>query len=718
MQHYKQILLSLSLNLMFVPFSWADFDSTERYCREKVGSGVSQEVYDQNMPEDESQQAEYRRVVEQARLNRIANCIREQSNAAEESREQHENEQAERESQRRQLEAEISRTCQCGGRIINFDVNAAVQNNISCNECPKQNTGLSTGGGNGLRSVGGGGRANGGGAGNTNSDTGEAGGGEGNAENADGAKGTAGNTGSGGKPPCETDKIEAHKQDALNAVQRAEAALLSVKNQIESHDDQVSKQEIQDLYAQAQTKRNEAQAAADAFSTVDCNNKAEELLGTAQRAAAAITPIKESIERAQTKGIEREEKRVSREYDGQFKTCEKARMVADECCSRPESCLTKPDGEMSQNDGMAGDAIKMLMGMAAGFPAGSASAMCGKMKTIANISTGINAYLAQRCSHYVSQCKKQCQPPSNLKNELSTCGTSDINSKTCDLVTAQEVRFKDEADECMQMDNQSMRLAAQAVGAQLSAKFADMCKDQFEAQKIAEEEIKPEDLFANTNCANPTAQTMSFCQTQCSRPGAQQDPNCAAFLGLNNNNGFTPTTAGNNDGLFDDLNADESGEQKPVFDDIQARANSSTGVAGGGGGGMLGGSGAPGGDSGGGGQGGYDAGHNTKIDRGLASGNGYSSGGGRMMSGAGGGFSGYGRGAITNNNGKGVNLKDFLPGRDAKASPFRGLASVARDISPAHDDIFKKVTSRFYQLCLRDALYDCATIKKLKAGGN
>jgi hypothetical protein len=145
--------------------------------------------------------------------------------------------------------------------------------------------------------------------------------------------------------------------------------------------------------------------------------------------------------------------------------------------------------------------------------------------------------------------------------------------------------------------------------------------------------------------------------------------------------------------------------------------------AGTGGGGLGGGGGASGGGSdparGGGKTGG---GYDTGILRGVASGNGYSVGP-RVSTGNNGGFSGYGAsGKAGNVLGSAFNLKDYLPG--GKSGPvkntFRGLASKLADVGPAHDDIFEKISNRFYQICLRDALYDCENLKKTKRalGGN
>jgi hypothetical protein len=522
-----------------------------------------------------------------------------------------------------------------------------------------------------------------------------------------------------GAAPCDPAKIENQKALAASAFRDAQATYNEIVASTKNHEDQ--KSTWQETLIQAERYLEEARKFNQDLQDMNCDNGNEEMaisyIFEVQAKRNFLSELKPQMTVAITEGIKTQKKAVAKKYQSKMNQCIQARKVADECCSNPEACLTKPDGEPSPNDGMAGGIIKMIMMTAQQVPTGSVSSMCGKMKTISNASSVLNAYLAAQCGRYVSQCKKECQEPQELASKVQECTGED--GEVCEYHTTQMNEFKHKFDECATMDNQSMRLAAQAVAGQLAAKMADMCKNQMAEQQLPDEPVTPDDLFANSNCANPTAQTMAFCQAQCSRPGAQQDPNCRAFLGLNNvGQGYGRADTGGQGGLFDDLDADESGAQTPNFQDIDPRANSSTGVGPGGGGGMLGGGDSGGGGGGDGGYGGGADGYNTKIDRGLASGSGYSSAGGRMTTGSGGGFSGYGSRAITNkDSGKPFNLKDFLPGKNQNVA-MRGLASVAQDISPASDDIFKKVTSRFYQLCLRDALYDCASLKKLKPTGN
>jgi hypothetical protein len=393
--------------------------------------------------------------------------------------------------------------------------------------------------------------------------------------------------------------------------------------------------------------------------------------------------------------------------------CEKKKAVAEECCAHPERCFTKPDGVQKDSDGISSIVMQLGMTTASVMTANSNSiaAMCGKMKTTGQAIAGINAYLATQCSSYVSQCKKSCEEPAKRLDVLS----KDMQYTPPDRDTAYRLsnQFKTAAGECRVFDNQSARLATQAIAAQAGAKLAGLCKDNATAK------VNTDDIFNTGDCRSPVAAATPFCIALCN---AGTDPRCPPRVPGGPGG---PGTIGKDDGFDNNPNykfdgaGDDEGEQSVVANDIEARPNAAVGGGGSGGGGSggLAGGGDMGGAAGG-AEGGEDAGWDTKIDRGLASGNGYSYGSGLRTGGGGGGFSGYGGGnssAITNA-GKPFSLKDYLPGKD-KSNLARSLASAkSADIGPAHGDIFKKVTDRFYQVCLRDALYDCAALQKKKPG--
>ncbi|MCB0350977.1 MAG: hypothetical protein KDD38_07325, partial [Bdellovibrionales bacterium] len=102
--------------------------------------------------------------------------------------------------------------------------------------------------------------------------------------------------------------------------------------------------------------------------------------------------------------------------------------------------------------------------------------------------------------------------------------------------------------------------------------------------------------------------------------------------------------------------------------------------------------------------------------KGTISGGGYSPNA-YMRTGSGSGFASYGRSSAITASARPFNLNDYLPRDKAKRKlAIRRLASLASArVSPSQIDIFKKVTNRYYQLCLRDALYDCASLRKMKS---
>lgn len=420
---------------------------------------------------------------------------------------------------------------------------------------------------------------------------------------------------------------------------------------------------------------------------------------------------------------ERDEKeyydeQLKKKYDSELSAnkCETDRKVAEECCANPESCFGKADGEYTDKDekrSQYSQLFAMLRGTALNFPASSISAMCGKMKQIGNVTAGLNLYLGERCGGYVRQCKSSCNSiVADIKSNPDCQHTSD----GCRAILSDyEVSLND----CATYDNQTLRMRQQAAVQVMSSKFADMCENASKSSKP--DTTTGGDLFANPDCSNPTAAATPFCQAKCTQPGAASDPSCAGFPGLNNGGPESNIgLLGGSDNPFSGvLPGEDEGTQGAVTPDIAAAGNRSTGGQGGGGSAGLGGGGGAGGGGDEGSQGyGGGGGYDTGILKGTQSGNGYSSVGGTLRSGTGGGFSGYGGGRAITDKGKPFNLKDYLPGGNKTKPTFRGLASASADIAPAHADIFKKVTDRFYQVCLRNALYDCATLQKIKKLGN
>ena len=407
--------------------------------------------------------------------------------------------------------------------------------------------------------------------------------------------------------------------------------------------------------------------------------------------------------------VTQEKEAFEAEHKSSLETCEKEEKIAAECCGNPERCFKKPDGEENENEGIFGQVLQIGLSTALTLPSNSIAGQCAKLGSVSNLVTGINMYLSVQCGKYVGQCKKACKGKiEELKND-QRCQSGSF----CDDVIA---KYESSLEECKTADNQSARLAAQAIAAQTSARLSKICKN------LAEDETNRsgEDLFANPDCTTPGSASTPFCQALC-KDASPNDARCSGFFNRDPNgggNGFGTTSANNSgSGLFDNLVDSEEGTQFANQQDIDPTNNGTTGGGGGSGVPFAPSGGSGGGDDGGGGAG-AEEGYDTGIDRGLASGNGYSTVGPNLKTGANGGFRGYGGGgkAITEK-GKKFSLKDYLPGgKNNKRVQLRGLASLANDISPAHGDIFKKVTDRFHSVCLRNALYDCATLRKKKLG--
>ena len=103
------------------------------------------------------------------------------------------------------------------------------------------------------------------------------------------------------------------------------------------------------------------------------------------------------------------------------------------------------------------------------------------------------------------------------------------------------------------------------------------------------------------------------------------------------------------------------------------------------------------------------AGYSTDVLKGERSGGGYSSMGGSLKPTNTGGFSGYGAGNSTADDGyTGLDLKQYLPG--GAKDPTRKLAAAADphpDIGSKYTDIFKRISDRFKIVCSMNRLRDC-----------
>jgi hypothetical protein len=440
--------------------------------------------------------------------------------------------------------------------------------------------------------------------------------------------------------------------------------------------------------------------------------------GNGQSSVAACNGLKASY--SQFIGLTSSE--VTQAIQQNNDSCFKASTVADQCCGNPASCITStPSGnDDGSGGGSAGaEILGFVLETAVAIP-GSISAVCGRWQDATAVATALTAYVAAKCQVKVQSCKSSCSTTtSQRQSDLQSAEVNRCPSEVITAISSVYYSYKNELDICGTSNNADFAIAQQGIGSALGNRFASMCKSQANA-------LNPSALAFNTpNCLIPAQAASPFCQYQCDRPGAATSPLCAGMLAsLGAPPGFNATGLGpggvgglglNAKSLFNDIPNPAESDQPAVYGSPTA-SNAGLDVPAGGGasGGLGGGGGLPGGQgvaAGPGKGGGYD----TGILRGIASGSGYS--GGRMSTGTNGGFAGYGaQNRADNLLAKKFSLKDFLPGgtKGEPRSVFRGLASTVADISPAHDDIFKKVTNRFYQVCLRDALMDCDALKKVK----
>jgi hypothetical protein len=413
-------------------------------------------------------------------------------------------------------------------------------------------------------------------------------------------------------------------------------------------------------------------------------------------------------------------------YTSKLNECNRTEKLAEKCCQNPELCITDASANSDKTD--ASTALKFLQfgtSLFVNLPRADIAQMCGSLESAAKMSAILNAALAQVCTSRVSDCKRACgDPVKELDNQLEQLELSPQSISQLSQVRLIENKKKDfesNNTSCMQYDNTSLRMQSQTIINVAMANMAKKCKEDTQAQN--KQVVDP---FAHPDCTTPQAVSSPLCQEQCSRPGASTDPNCMAYLNRTGQDKLTTTPNGNAAGgskminPFDKANLGGlggEGPQDPLMPNVEAKNFGINGGApGAGGGGGLGG----GGDSGGSGNSaasssGGGEGWNTDIAKGERAGGGYSSAGGLRTS-PGGGFSGYGN-AITTDKGKGFNLKDFLPGMNNKMGKpvaFRNPAQFTPGVSPAHVDIFQKITDRFYEVCLKDGLYDCASVIKMK----
>lgn len=445
------------------------------------------------------------------------------------------------------------------------------------------------------------------------------------------------------------------------------------------------------------------------------------------------------IQRSPTPVLDEQEVRIAA-LDSAFQKCEEELEQTDKCCTNPMACLVGTDSKSASG-------VSLLLQAAAGTVTNMASisGACGTIGDVSKSVAALNAALAFKCSNKIGSCNKACKrvyetakdidSKTRGKREVNTTCTSGMSctredrAAEADILAGYDRRVSDvrsrareisqAANRCDDFGGHAVEQQTAALSSLYAAKIAGLCKKQ--TQQLDPANVAQNDAF-NVNCADPANAANPVCQNQCNRANAANDPVCARLLGLNGS-GFGNGQQQNK--LFDPAAGSKGLDGLDEFEDsqlaadanIQAQANKGLGSGGAGGGGGPGSAPAStGSDPDGGGEGGGGSGIKTDILTGVKSGGGYTQPFVRSGIGGGGGYSGPSgapaRG-LASDKGKPFNPKDFLPG--GRLDPKRklaGLASAIPDIGAVHGDIFKNVTNRFLQVCLRDALFDCETLRK------
>lgn len=411
-----------------------------------------------------------------------------------------------------------------------------------------------------------------------------------------------------------------------------------------------------------------------------------------------------------------------------YEQCSKALDITRRCCQRPETCLGESVGaDGSQNSIILG-VVSSLLGVAGQYA--SISGACGDMKKVALGVSGINLLLAGKCTSKVNQCRDACREVATqaqvlynqCRGNAAACGLSGTASTDVGEVANARAQLQEIArskDSCTANENAAQQQIVQATSSALTAQLMGLCKKA--ATSPTPETAAGVNPF-NLDCSSPANASSPACQNMCNRAGAQNDPACnpGGLGGLNFGDGGRSGLVDPNSKLGNSaLDEFELGQSAiPDANGLNASKISSSTPGGG--------ANLPGGGGGGGGLGGFAAGGGgdggggispAGIGNSIRSGSGYVNPQGRGPASAGGagGYAGGKQGA----NGKAFNPKDYLPGGplDPKRK-LAGLASSTPEIGAVHGDIFRSITNRFYQICLRDGLYDCATLRKSGTQGN
>lgn len=404
---------------------------------------------------------------------------------------------------------------------------------------------------------------------------------------------------------------------------------------------------------------------------------------------------------------------TAQDITSQYDTlCKPQLEETQKCCQHPEQCLGNGG---AQNSAILGSLQAVL---SSAGQAASLSGACGQMQNVALTTTAINTALASQCVSKISQCKQSCsQVIEQARAMYAECRGS---STLCSVQERAELsRISGAGNSCEANESFAQQQANQTIASALTAKTMGLCKDATTGGTANTATNTAEIRSLSINCLDSANAANPACQTRCNRAGSQNDPLCnqnsASGSFGSSNSGLVDPNGKSNSALKDSLDEVEA-NQAALTDNVAPTASKTAASSGGGGVGVGGGGDSP-----------VDAplrDYGSSLDSlsfdtksvagGVRTGSGYSGGSSRSPASSKeeSSFFKFPFFGKKDDGPRSFNPKDYLPG--GRLDPRRRLAGLgqAGGIGSAHGDIFKSITNRFYQVCLRDALMDCEILRK------
>lgn len=377
--------------------------------------------------------------------------------------------------------------------------------------------------------------------------------------------------------------------------------------------------------------------------------------------------------------------------------CKAAHKRADTACRDP----MKAAFGVSIPPEMLNAIVLGVGGVGAGAMSGSKSKSVQKACKIARGvgygSAAMNTAFAVNCYSSRSRC-------------ISTCQET-VNALAGAAAAAAQQTAQASLNACRGFTDEISMMATQAAVSMFGGEMARMCEN---LAKVDTFDIPPPETgppSGGPDCSDPAYASNPIC-LDCRSPESRNNPMCRSVGppnpgedgGRSNQSSERPGGPGEYD--LGGLGLDGDGTQVPDLPIIPPGTARGPSGGGGGGGGLPGGGGPQGYEGEGGGHG--PSGINTDILHGLGGGGGYSTSNVPLGGGGGGGF-GPGRAGATDEGDK-FDLRKFLPGRQG----VKGLQKISGseasrhpELAPSHDNLWRRVSAKYQQLCQRGELYGC-----------